>query len=154
MSGNKLAIIHTTPVTVDMLKALAQELMPDTQVINFVAVGRGARIGVAATLRTTLEPTARLLAAKARELGRTVELAPALEGEAYRALMSGDAAGHDRLLSAALARLVAETDAVVLAQASMARVVASLPPALQAKCLTSPRLGMERVKQVLEGRRA
>src|SRR5262245_21433159 len=32
----KLAIIHTTPVTVDTLKSLAGELLPGYQVINFV----------------------------------------------------------------------------------------------------------------------
>ena len=32
----KLAIIHTTPATVEPLKALAQEVMPGVEVINFV----------------------------------------------------------------------------------------------------------------------
>lgn len=32
----RLAIVHTTPATVESLKALANELLPDYQVINFV----------------------------------------------------------------------------------------------------------------------
>lgn len=220
MTQRKLAIIHTTPVTVDALKALAKELMPETAVINFVddsilpelaanggdlsavekrwvayaafaeeqgadavlsacssvgelaavaqrtakvpvlrideamaeeAVRRGTRIGVAATLPTTLEPTTRLLAEKAQELGRPIELMPMLAAEAYRLLMSGDQAGHDRVLGEELIRLGAQADVIVLAQASMARVVATLPQELRDRCLSSPRLGMERVKRVLEG---
>ena len=130
----KLAIIHTTPATVDPMKALAAEMLPGSELVNFVddsilpqlgqnggnladveerlvhyarfaeqvgahvileacssvgevvakmqsavsipivrideamaerAVQRGKRLGVAATLPTTLQPTARLLQAKA-----------------------------------------------------------------------------------------
>ena len=42
-----------------------------------------------------------------------------------------------------------QVDVVVLAQASMARVLPHLPEDLRDKFLTSPRLGMERVKTAL-----
>lgn len=118
------------------------------------AVRRGTRIGVAATLQTTLNPTMRLVEQKAQEHGKAVEITPLLAGGAYQKLMAGDKAGHDADLAAALAELAAQVDVIVLAQASMARVVPSLPADQQSKCLTSPRLSMERVRAVLEGQGA
>ena len=79
-----------------------------------------------------------------------VEITPLLAGGAYQKLMAGDKAGHDADLAAALGKLAAQVDVVVLAQASMARVVPSLPTDQQRKCLTSPRLGMERVQAMLK----
>ena len=213
-----LAIIHTTPATVDLLKALAAELLPDTTVINFVddsilpqlarnggdvgavqdrlvqyariaesvgadvileacssvgevvatmaqaidipiirideamaeaAVQSATRIGVAATLPTTLNPTLRLIKAKAEAAGKEVEIETALAQSAYQKLMSGDRDGHDADLVETLLQLAQNVDVVVLAQASMARVLPKLPADVQDKFLTSPRLGMERVKGVL-----
>lgn len=213
-----LAIIHTTPATVELLKALAAEILPTYDVINLVddsilpqlarnggdvsqiegrllqyaqiasdtgadvileacssvgevvskmaesvsipvvriddamaeaAILRGQRIGVAATLPTTLNPTKRLLEAKAQAAGKTIEIETALADSAYRKLMAGDRDGHDSDLAEVLLKLAQEVDVVVLAQASMARVIPMLPPELQDKILTSPRLGMERVKAVV-----
>ena len=214
-----LAIIHTTPLTVDPLKALAAELLPDYDVVNFVddsilpqlkrnngdiqqvterllsyarfaeqvgadvilnacssvgavvtqmqqevaipvvrideamaeeAVRRGRRIGVAATLATTLNPTMQLVQSKADASGVAVEIVPLVADTAYQKLLAGDKAGHDAELARALAELAASVDVVVLAQASMARVVSTLPPDAQHKYLSSPRLGMERVQAMME----
>ncbi len=43
--------------------------------------------------------------------------------------MSGDAATHDEMVSRALTELAASVDVILLAQASMARVVEHLPEA-------------------------
>lgn len=214
----KLAIIHTTPVTVEPLKTLAGELLPEVAVVNFVddsilpqlaenggdlravaprlehysrfaeevganvilsacssvgelvpelqravkipvvrideamaeeAVGRGERIGVAATLQTTLRPTLALLREKAAVLGRGVRLEPCCVDEAYQRLLEGDREGHDTLLAAALQTLADKVDVVVLAQASMARVLPKLSEGVQAKFLSSPRSAMLRVRDVL-----
>jgi Asp/Glu/hydantoin racemase len=214
--NHKLAIIHTTTVTVEPLRALAAELLPDCEVINFVddsilpqlrdnrgdvgavaerlaqyarfaeqvgadailnacssvgalvehmrqqvgipivrideamaeeAVRRGRRIGVVATLATTLNPTMQLVHSKA---AADVEIVPVLADTAYQKLVAGDKPGHDAELAAVLAELAATVDVIVLAQASMARVVPSLPPDAQQKCLSSPRLGMAWVKAALE----
>jgi hypothetical protein len=66
--------------------------------------------------------------------------------------MSGDREGHDNLLIEKLQELARDTDVVVLAQASMARVLPRLPEADQSKILVSPRLAMERVKNVISSR--
>jgi Asp/Glu/hydantoin racemase len=115
------------------------------------AVARARQVGVAATLATTLAPTVRLIEAKAAEAGREVEVESLLVADAYRKLMAGDREGHDEALVAALTNLAPRVDVVVLAQASMARVLPRLPQALQDRCLTSPPLAMDRVRQVLAG---
>jgi len=214
MKPAKLAIIHTTPVTVDTMKALAGEILPGVEIINFVddsilpqlasnggnladvqerwtayakfaeqqgatcilsacssvgeaaeaarrevgvpvlrideamaeeAAARGSRIGIAATLASTLQPTARLIERKARELGTHPQIRQALASGAYRLLMDGDREGHNRVLAETLLELADSVDVVVLAQASMAGAVESLPEHLRPKFLTSPRSGMKLV---------
>jgi Asp/Glu/hydantoin racemase len=218
-----LAIIHTTPATVEPLKSLAAEVIPDREIVNFVddsilpqlarnggdladvadrlvhyarfaeqvgadaileacssvgevvprmaaavtipvvrideamaeeAISRGASLGVAATLPTTLAPTLRLLQSKAAEAGKHVGIRTALAEDAYRKLMAGDRDGHDTALLATLLELARAVDVVVLAQASMARVSAKLPDDLQGKFLTSPRSSMARVKAALDSQGA
>ncbi len=87
------------------------------------AVQTGRRIGVIATLATTLNPTSDLVRRRAVVAGRQIELTSRLCEGAFEALMSGDAAKHDALVIAALRELSAQVDVILLAQASMARVV-------------------------------
>ena len=216
----KLAIIHTAPVNIEPLNALAAELLPSYEVVNLmddsilrhlrnggtiddieeryaqyvriaenigaegilhvcssirdlvprvqqqvtipivsideamakIAVRRGQRVGVVATLASTLEPTLALLQRQAAMVDHAVEIVPVLVDAAFARLQSGDATGHDALLVEAFKDLVDQVDVVVLAQASMARVVATLPPPMQERFLSSPRLGMEHIKSVLEAR--
>jgi len=116
------------------------------------AVASATRIGVVATLSTTLDPTADLVRRVAAEQGKAIELVPHLCEGAFDAVMAGDGATHDRIVSEALTTALADVDAIVLAQASMARVVASLPEgAVKAPVLSSPELGMLRAAEVLKG---
>lgn len=218
--SKKVAVLHTTSVTVEPLKKLASEKIPGCQVLNFVddsilpqlienggnineveerliqyakyaeqvgadvilnacssvgevvttarekisvpiirideamaeeAIKSGQLIGVVATLSTTLNPTIKLLKEKAMELNKSVEFQSKLVDEAYRHLISGDKEGHDTSLAKALSEIAEEVDIVVLAQASMARVVSTLPKEQQKKFISSPELGMDRVRQLLEG---
>ena len=114
------------------------------------AVASGNRIGVIATLSTTLKPTAELIQRVADEQGKTIELIEHLCEGAFDAVMRGDGETHDRIVGQALTEAMRDVDAIVLAQASMARVVASLPQgAVAAPVLSSPELGMERARDVL-----
>jgi Asp/Glu/hydantoin racemase len=112
------------------------------------AVTKGRRIGVAATLRTTLDPTLELLHATARRYGKDLETIPCLCEGAFEAVIGGQTELHDRLVTEALQKLVQTVDVVVLAQASMARVLGSLP-ASGTPILTSPRLAMESARHRL-----
>ena len=114
------------------------------------AVRQARTIGVLATLRTTLDPTTALLREKAAEAGRAVELVECLCEGAFPAVLSGDTATHDRMLRHALIEDLKGVDVIVLAQASMARVVATLAPGtLHAPVLSSPELAVQRARQAL-----
>ena len=114
------------------------------------AIDSGRRIGVLATVASTLNPTVDLLRRCAQGLGKDVELTPLLRDEAFAAIRSGDGARHDEIIREALMDLAAGVDVIVLAQASMARVVATLEPgALSVPVLSSPSSGMARLASVL-----
>ena len=116
------------------------------------AVATASRIGVLATLSTTLDPTADLVRRVAVEQGKAIELVPHLCEGAFDAVMAGDGATHDRIVGEALTGALRDVDVIVLAQASMARVVGSLPEgAVRAPVLSSPELGMLRAAEVLKG---
>lgn len=134
--------------------ALAQQLF-DFPVIRIDeamaerATRNASNIGVLATLRTTLDPTTALLRAKAAEAGRKIRLTECLCDGAFPAVLAGDTETHDRMLRKALLEDLSGVDLIVLAQASMARVVASLrSKELQTPVLSSPELA------VLSARRA
>jgi Asp/Glu/hydantoin racemase len=114
------------------------------------AVQTGRKIGVLATLPTTLEPTADLIQRRAAKAGKAIELESRLCEGAFDALMSGDAAKHDALVTAALKALVSQVEVIVLAQASMARVVEGLPAAdRRVPILASPALAVDYLATVL-----
>jgi aspartate/glutamate racemase len=141
-------------VAAQMQAAVSVPVVRIDEAMAEAAVRGGRRIGVAATLATTLEPTLRLLRAKAESIGKVIELEPCLAAEAYQRLMAGDQTGHDDFLAAALAGLAGQVDVIVLAQASMARVIPRLPESGRGKVLTSPRLAMERVRDLaIKGKR-
>jgi len=214
----KLGVIHTTPVTIDTIKNIAEEIMPDVEIVNIMddtilpelnenggdieavqprwenyaknleedgadaiisacssvgdlilpvqsdvgvpvlrideamanyAIKNATTVGVAATLPTTLQPTMNLLKRKANEAEKNVSFIEKVASDAYNKLMSGDSAGHDEELRKVLDELYEQTDIVVLAQASMARVVETLPKEKQDHFLVSPRSGMEYAKEKL-----
>ena len=69
---------------------------------------------------------------------------------ALSALLNGDGATHDRLVKNATLELAQRVDVVVLAQASMARVLEAIPEAeREVPILSSPHLALGQVKQLL-----
>ncbi|MEX2093083.1 MAG: aspartate/glutamate racemase family protein [Pirellulales bacterium] len=114
------------------------------------AVTTARRIGVIATLSTTLEPTADLIRRRAAAAGREIEITARLCEGAFDALMSGDAATHDALVAAALKELASQVDVIALAQASMARVVDTLSEnERRTPILASPPLAVDYLATVL-----
>jgi Asp/Glu/hydantoin racemase len=96
------------------------------QAMADLAVQTGKKIGVIATLPTTLAPTSDLVKRRAIVAGKDIELVSRLCDGAFEALMSGDTAKHDEMVGNALKALSKEVDVILLAQASMARVVDTL----------------------------
>lgn len=114
------------------------------------AVQTGSRIGVIATLATTLEPTADLISRRAAKAGKQIELTSRLCEGAFDALMSGDGARHDAIVAGALKALSKQVEVIVLAQASMARVVDGLAAEdKRIPILASPPLAVEYLATVL-----
>ena len=119
------------------------------------ALTAGPRIGVVATLGSTLQPTADLVRRRAAELGRDaseIRVVTRLVEGAFAALKAGDVEAHDAAVRGALRELLPQVDAIVLAQASMARVVGTLEPdeARGTPILASPRSGVERAVEQLD----
>jgi Asp/Glu/hydantoin racemase len=115
------------------------------------AVRQAHTIGVLATLRTTLDPTTELLREKAAKAGRKVELVECLCEEAFPAVLAGDTATHDRLLARALVEDLKGVDLIVLAQASMARVLTTLAAdVVHAPVLSSPELAVLSARLALD----
>jgi Asp/Glu/hydantoin racemase len=108
----------------------------------------GSRIGVVATVKTTLEPTVRLIRKKAAEAGRDVHVVERVAEEAFEALLAGDGERHDAVLKRTILALADEVDVVVLAQVSMARLVPALG-ATRVPVLSSPQSGVATVKAAL-----
>lgn len=103
------------------------------------AAGRGGRIIVCATVRSTLEPTTRLIRRYAGENG-TVDIL-LIEG-AGRLLASGDRRAYLELIASRLDEASSAHDTVVLAQASMADALELLPADRRGLYLTSPESGV------------
>ena len=115
------------------------------------AIACGRRIGVLATLRTTLVPTTELVRRKGA--GKNVEIVDHLCEGAFDAVMAGDTKTHDEIVSKALMNEMSGMDVVVLAQASMARVLGVMrPDALRMPVLSSPELAVRRMAEVLRER--
>lgn len=87
------------------------------------AVEMGNKIGVVATLPTTLNPTSDLVERRAARTNKVIELNSKLCDGAFDALMGGDPETHDAMVAEALKELSDKVDVILLAQASMARVV-------------------------------
>jgi Asp/Glu/hydantoin racemase len=119
------------------------------------AVRRGKRIGVIATLSTTLEPTVDLVRRRADKAGSAVEVISRVCEGAFDALMSGDGETHDSKVAVALREMSEQVDIILLAQASMARVVDNLPDSdKRIPILASPPIAMAYLGKVLDHSRS
>lgn len=116
------------------------------------AIDLGQRIAVLATAETTLTPTLEFIERKAREKHKHVSLSPLLMADAFQALLTGDDERHDQIVKIGLAQACENNDVVVLAQASMARVLRGIEKPT-VTVLTSPELSMRWLKQEIDEKR-
>lgn len=113
------------------------------------AVRMGRKIAVVATVESTTGPSVRLIEKKAKELGKEVEVDLHLvEGAMMVLIEKNDAETHNRMVLGEVEKAAKENDVVVLAQGSMT-VLLPLVSSMQTPVLTSPRLCIERVKEIL-----
>ena len=110
------------------------------------AVRRGTRIGVMATLPTTLTPTKNTVSRVAREAGKAVELVDCLVDGAFGL----DQEQFRARLTEAAKEIVDRVDVVVLAQGSMAYAEPHLEGVFGKPFLGSPRFGAAALKEALQ----
>ena len=113
------------------------------------AVSRAGRIGVLATLPSTLSPTVALLRRIASQQKREIAISEGLAAGAFEAVISGDRETHDRLIMEAAQQLAPKVELFVLAQGSMARMEQQISEATGKVVLSSPERGVLEVKNVL-----
>lgn len=132
--------IHTRIVTID--EAMAHK-----------AVTSATRIGLLVTANSTKIPSQFKLASEAQKAGRAIEVETVHNEAAIQALKAGNREKHDQLVHE-MAALLHEPELIVLAQASMAHLEQELAEACGVPVLSSPRLCIEQVKNILSGTQA
>lgn len=148
-------IIFNTCSSVGEIAQMARKTVPipllkidDPMAIE--AVNSFTRIGVLATLPTTLEPTANLLKTIAANRGKEIQITESLAKGAFEAVMSGDRETHDNLILEASENVADKVEAIVLAQGSMARMEKKLAQLSRKPVFSSPESGVLGVKSCVK----
>ncbi len=129
-------------------RAVGVPVVKIDQAMAEVAAGAD-RIGILATVPTTLGPTRDLIAAAAAENGRTPEIIEQLCAGAFDVLMAGNREQHDQMIVDQAQQLVDRVDIIVLAQASMNRLAPRLEEQTGLTVLSSPRSGVENLARIV-----
>ena len=108
-------------------------------------------LGVIATIETTLNPTINQLKKKMVKTGKKFKIVPVLCSDAYKVLINeNNPEKHDLLLYKAIEEIIESVDVIILAQASMARLLPELKKLTNKPILTSPESGVERAINILQ----
>ena len=112
------------------------------------AVEDGKRVGLLATLATTVPSSERLLRIVAQEKKKDVEIKTVLRAEAFKAIEKGDRETHNAMLLEEIGKLSNDVDAIVMAQLSMSALAPVLGPT-RVPVYNSGTTGFARVREVL-----
>ncbi|MDD3367493.1 MAG: aspartate/glutamate racemase family protein [Lachnospiraceae bacterium] len=109
------------------------------------AVRKGTRIGVMATLQTTLEPTKNTIKRMSRECGKHVELVDCLVEGAFGL----DQEQFKKRMAESAESIADQVDVIVFAQGSMAYCETYIADMLHKVVVSSPRFGAAELKKAL-----
>lgn len=113
------------------------------------AVRIGKRIAMVATVESTIGPSSRLIQKAAEEAGKEIELEIRLvDGAMVKLMETGDQKLHNEMVLGDVQAAAKVNDVVVLAQGSMI-VMEPLLHTIPKPVLTSPRLGVSWLKEVI-----
>ncbi len=112
------------------------------------AVRDGNRVGMLATLSTTVPSSERLLRIVASENKKEVDITTILRPEAFEAIQKGDAATHNAILLEEIDKLSSKVDSIVMAQLSMSALAPHLRET-RVPVYNSGTTGFARVQQML-----
>ncbi len=113
-----------------------------------LAVAQGKKIGLLATVPTTVPASERLLRTAASDVGREVDITTVLCSDAFQELKNGNVERHNQMLLEQIDSLSANVDAIVMAQVSMS----ALEPMLgktHVPVYNSGRTGFQRAREIL-----
>jgi len=112
------------------------------------AVQQGPRVGLLATLATTVPSSERLLRIVAAEQSKPIEITTVLRAEAFQAIQKGDVETHNRMLLEEIDKLSGKVDSIVMAQLSMS-ALAPLLGHTRVPVYNSGTTGFRRIRQML-----
>ena len=113
------------------------------------AVQTGKRIGLLATLETTVPSSERLLQIAAREADVEISCQTVLCSEAFAAYSRGDIEEHNRILREAIETMSEDVDCIVMAQLSMSALAPFITDS-RVPVYNSGETGFMRVREMLE----
>lgn len=114
-----------------------------------LAVQDGSRVGLLATVPTTVPASERLLRLAAAEAGREIEVHTRLCSEAFKVLKAGNPEKHNEMLLQEIDKLSDHVDAIVMAQVSMTALEPHLT-STRVPVYNSGRTAFNRIRQYLE----
>ena len=114
-----------------------------------LAVKTGKKIGLLATLSTTVPSSERLLKIAAKEAGKEIEIKTVLCSEAFEEYLKGNFEKHNEMLLEEIDKLSDDVDCIAMAQLSMSKL-APLLKDTKVPVYNSGDTGFERVRELLE----
>lgn len=137
-----MAVEHARPMINTPLLQIDRPMMD-------LALNYGNRIGLLATLPSTVPSSENLLKKAALEAGKEVEIMTVLCSEAFEEIKKGNAEKHNELLIKEVDKLSGQVDAIVLAQVSMS-VLEPMLKNTKVPVFNSGRTGFNRAREILE----
>lgn len=114
-----------------------------------LAVNTGKRIGLIATLPSTVPSSERLLRLVAEEANKEIEIKTVLCSEAFKELTKGNVEKHNEMLLEEIDKLSRDVDCICMAQISMS-VLESRLANTRVPVFNSGRTGFTRAREILE----
>ena len=131
-------------------KTLNIPLLKVDQAMVEKALEIGEKIAVIATIGTTLNPSVAMIRDTAEKVGKKVQVDSVLLEDAYQELfLNKNASAHNRIIIEKIREIENFYDVIVLAQGSMVTLLDDLSD-VHTPILTSPRMGVERAKAILD----
>jgi Asp/Glu/hydantoin racemase len=137
-------------VVTELQKSIPVPIIRIDAAMMHEALSYGSRIGMLASLKSTLAPSIAHLRDVAQKEGKRISVLECVAEGAHPALLAKDFARHDELVLNGAKKLADKVDVIVLAQASLSRMEDSLAKSIGKPVLSSPRSGILSVCNYLE----
>ena len=151
-AGADLAVVSCSSLSPCVRAVQEQAAIPVIRIdapMMAYAVTHARKIGLVMTNPTTEAPSKLLFREVTDRLASGAALIPRLCPQAFARLNRGDVQGHDREVADTVEALLAETDLVLLAQISIARVKEQLPDPVRKRVFTSLDFIVPEIRRIL-----